>query len=301
MTVKTTLPHPPHADSALLGVAAIWGVSYLTVKTIATAVPVGTLLVLRFGLSAVFFGLLWSLRPAKVSRVELRVGAVLGLLQAACMSLEAVGVTHTTAAHGGLIISLALLLTPFFEGHLRQRHLPLAFYGFVFLSLVGIACLIGSAGIARPNSGDLLFLGAAILRSAYMAWLGDRSHSVQLDPVRLNTVAFAVSTLALLASTPKAIAHTGHISASTWSGLVYLAAVFTVVAFFVQAWAIARTSAARAGLLMGTEPLWAVIAGVSLGHETLGVIGVLGALLIVGGTYGAQRFEQSFRLSARDK
>ena len=38
-----------------------------------------------------------------------------------------------------------------------------------------------------------------------------------------------------------------------------------------------RTSASRASLLMGTEPLWAVAAGVVVAGETLGWLGALGA------------------------
>jgi drug/metabolite transporter (DMT)-like permease len=293
--VIRTPPRPPAADAALLGVAAVWGVSYLTVKTLATTVPVGALLLTRFALSTLLFGLLWAAWPTRSHRDEVTVGFTLGLLQAACIALEAVGVTHTSAAHGGLIISLALLLTPFFEGHLRQRHLPVAFYAFLIVVLVGLACLIGSRGLSQPNGGDALFLGAAIIRSGYMAWLGAKSHTVPLRPIPLNTIAFAVSTLCLTVVTPTSFSVVGHLPGAAWVGLLYLAAVSTVLAFFVQAWAIARTSAARVGLLMGTEPLWAVLAGVLVGHESLGPAGLLGAALIVLGTYGAQRFESDFR------
>jgi drug/metabolite transporter (DMT)-like permease len=71
-----------------------------------------------------------------------------------------------------------------------------------------------------------------------------------------------------------------------------------VFAFLAQMWAIRRTSAARASLLMGTEPIWAVLVGVSLGSETLGLIGAAGAILIVAGTFWGQRIEAGHRTSS---
>jgi drug/metabolite transporter (DMT)-like permease len=80
-----------------------------------------------------------------------------------------------------------------------------------------------------------------------------------------------------------------------WLGVLYLGLACSVFAFLAQMWAIRRTSAARASLLMGTEPIWAVLTGITLGGEVLGVIGVLGAVLIVAATYRGQRVEAAHR------
>jgi drug/metabolite transporter (DMT)-like permease len=64
-----------------------------------------------------------------------------------------------------------------------------------------------------------------------------------------------------------------------------------VFAFVAQSWAVRRTSAARASLLLGTEPLWAVLFGVVLAGDALGAAGVLGAVLLLGATAAGQRIE----------
>jgi drug/metabolite transporter (DMT)-like permease len=81
--------------------------------------------------------------------------------------------------------------------------------------------------------------------------------------------------------------------------VLYLGLASGVFAFLAQLWAIRRTSAARASLLMGTEPIWAVLVGVSLGNETLGLFGAIGAALIVAGTFWGQRIEATHRLLRR--
>ncbi len=275
----------------------VWGVSYLTVKNVALSVPVGTLLLTRFGLSTLMFAALWRLRPEHLTRQLWRTGTTLGILQAACISLEAWGVTLTSAAHGGLIISLAIILTPLLEGFVRGRHLPPQFFALTVLSLSGVSLLVVSQGFSHLQVGDFIFLAAALLRAIYMVWLGRDTRHHELNPTALNVIAFGVSTIAVLVAIPSSVTHVSQLGTSSWLALVYLAAISTVLAFLVQTWAIARSSAARVGLLMGTEPLWAVLSAVVVGHETLGVWGAIGGLAIVVGTSRAARVERIFRES----
>ena len=79
-------------------------------------------------------------------------------------------------------------------------------------------------------------------------------------------------------------AHLGSASAvptlppTAWAQLAYLALACTVFAFLAQTWAIRRTSPSRASLLMGTEPVWAVAVGVGIGGEHLTVATAVGAV-----------------------
>ncbi|WP_197059427.1 DMT family transporter [Cryobacterium sp. MLB-32] len=82
---------------------------------------------------------------------------------------------------------------------------------------------------------------------------------------------------------------------AAWLGVLYLGLACSVFAFLAQMWAIRRTSAARASLLMGTEPVWAVLAGVTIGAETLGIVGGIGAVLIIASTFWGQRVEAAHR------
>ncbi|MFJ2508107.1 DMT family transporter [Arthrobacter citreus] len=84
-----------------------------------------------------------------------------------------------------------------------------------------------------------------------------------------------------------------------WLGVLYLGLACSVFAFLVQTWAIQQTSASRASLLMGTEPIWAVLIGLSIGQDTLSLPGILGAALIVAGTYLGLRAETRHRVRLR--
>ncbi len=81
--------------------------------------------------------------------------------------------------------------------------------------------------------------------------------------------------------------------------VLFLGLLCSVFAFAVQLWAVRRTSAARASILMGTEPVWAVVVGVAVGGEAIGPVGVAGAALIVGASYAGQRDRAPPRLARR--
>jgi drug/metabolite transporter (DMT)-like permease len=82
-----------------------------------------------------------------------------------------------------------------------------------------------------------------------------------------------------------------------WLDLAFLSLLCGAFAFLVTLWAIRRTSSSRASLLLGTEPVWAVIVGISLGGESLALLGFLGAALIIGSSYFGQKIESRHRLS----
>lgn len=101
--------------------------------------------------------------------------------------------------------------------------------------------------------------------------------------IQLSVVLVAMAAASTnVGASPFTVAH--RFTATDWAITVYLALTCTVFAFFVQMWAVQRTSPSRVSLLLGTEPLWAAIVGISLGSDPLTVTVVLGAALILGGT-----------------
>jgi drug/metabolite transporter (DMT)-like permease len=84
---------------------------------------------------------------------------------------------------------------------------------------------------------------------------------------------------------------------ATWSQLVYLALFCSVFAFLAQTWAVQRTSASRASLLLGTEPVWAVAIGIVLAGERLTLPAAIGAVLMLTGTAWGQAIERTARVS----
>lgn len=270
-------------DIVLLLVAIVWGSSYLAAKTATGSTPVLTVLFLRYGISAV--ALLLFVRS--VNRRELKVGGLLGLSQAAVLVLETYGVTHTSAANAGLIISLTLVLTPLMD----RRRMPPRFFLAAGVCIIAVGLLMSGNGLHTPGIGDLLMLAAAVVRAAHVALVGRLA--TDLRPLQVTAVQTVVGT-ALFAGPA-----VGHLptdaGVATWLQLVYLALFCSVFAFLAQTWAVQRTSASRASLLLGTEPVWAVAIGILLAGERLTVPAAIGAVLMLTGTTWGQSIERTHR------
>ena len=283
-------------DLVLMLVAAVWGSSYLAAKVATSVAPVVIVLFLRYALSVVACAALLVIGPQPpVTREERRVGGLLGVTQAAVLVLETYGVANTSAANAGLIISLTIVLTPLLDASGRTSRLPGRFFAAAGSCVLGVGLLVSATGLHAPGRGDLLMLVAAVVRAAHVALLGRLTVGRQVRPLQLTAIQSVVGTAALGAAASWRMPAIAQLPASTWAVLVYLAVGCSVFAFLAQTWAVQRTSASRASLLLGTEPVWAVAVGIALGGEHLTLVASLGAILVIGGAWSGQRVERLHR------
>ena len=304
-------PEPDHVpmttgmrrgDLLLLGVAAVWGSSYLAAQVLVVAGGVLAVLALRYLVSAVAMAVVCAARrPPRPGRRELAVGVGLGVTQAAVLALETYGVALTSATNAGLLISLTILLTPVLDGLVSRHWLPPRFFVAAGLALAGIALLISGSGLRTPSAGDALMLAAAVARAVHVTASGRLTRvrerdEAPMDTVTLTLLQMTVGAVIFSAAGGPAVARavTGF-GPAQWLGVLYLALGCSVFAFLVQLWAVRRSSASRASLLLGTEPLWAVLIGLCLAGDVLGPAGAAGAVLVVTGTFWGQRIETRHR------
>ncbi|MFD3540544.1 DMT family transporter [Streptomyces sp. NPDC058662] len=283
------------ADLPVLAVAVVWGGSYLAAKGITTAHTVIAVLVLRFALVLPVLVATGGRRLRALTRAQLRGAAVLGFVLGGIFLLETYGVVHTSATNAGLIISLTMIFTPLAESAVRRRAPSAAFLGAAAVSVAGVVLLTQGAGFAAPGLGDLLILGAALARTLHVLLMARIKAVQDADSLSLTTVQLgaAVLVFALLAALPGTGATPWAAAAdfgpAQWAGLVFLSVFCTLFAFYVQMWAVRRTSPSRVSLLLGTEPLWAAAAGIAIGGEHLGAAGLAGVVLVLAGTAWGRR------------
>ncbi|MET7478843.1 DMT family transporter [Streptomyces sp. NPDC005648] len=293
-------------DPILLLVAVVWGSSYLSAQTATSALPVLLVLFARYALSALAcLGLVAVGRgPRRWTRDELRTGVPLGVTQAAVLVVETYGVAHTSAANAGLIISLTIVLTPLLDrggrragrtGQAGRTGLPPVFFAAAGVCVLAVGLLMSGDGFHAPRLGDLLMLGAALVRAVHVVLVGRLTRRRAVRPLHLTTVQTLVGTALFLPAGVLGLPTLARADGGTWTQLVYLALFCSVFAFLVQTWAVQRTSASRASLLLGTEPVWAMAVGIALGGERLTALTALGAALMVAGTYWGQAVERAHR------
>lgn len=287
-------------DVSLLVVALVWGSSYLVTKGLSTSASVPALLGWRFLVATAALGILWRWRVRRFpGRAELLTGAVLGLTQAGVLFLETFGVARTQASSAGLIISLTVIFTPLLDAAAARRWLPPQYFVAAVVSIVGVALLTSGGGFRMPQAGDLLMLAAAVARAVHVSLLGALTGGKPFSSITVTLIQSVVCAMIGIALDPAGVVRSAAgFSLADWASVLYLGLACSVFAFVIQLWAVRRTSASRASLLMGTEPLWAVLLGVVVAGESLGWPGAFGCALIIGGCWAGQKVEANFRAAA---
>ncbi|MDK1327520.1 DMT family transporter [Arthrobacter sp. zg-Y1143] len=284
-------------DLLLLMVAVVWGSSYLAAKTLTETVGVTVILSLRFLITTLALALIWLVgNRRRPGRRETLVGVVLGLTQAAVLLLETQGISGTSATNAGLIISLVIVFTPVTESLAFRVPLPRMVFVAGVVAVVGVCLLVSGDGFAAPTLGDLLVLAAAVVRSIHVTAVSGLTRGRGHSALNLTLMQSAVCAVVYSAADHQGVLEAVRsFDAGEWMGVLYLGLACSVFAFLVQAWAIQQTSASRASLLMGTEPIWAVLIGITIGREALPLPGIAGAALIITGTYLGLRSETRHR------
>ncbi|MGW4891415.1 DMT family transporter [Kitasatospora sp. NPDC004240] len=280
-------------DLPVLLVAVVWGSSFLAVQRVAEPGTVVAMLVLRFGLVLPVLGVVaWRVLRG-LRRAEWLGGAALGLVLGGIFLLETYGAVHTSATNAGLIISLTMVFTPLAESALARTPLPRAFLAAAALSVVGVALLTGGGGLKPPTSGDLLILGAAVVRTVHVLAMARIRAIRDTDSLAVTWVQLATATALFVVVSPFVGPAPWTLASSLgpaqWAWLLHLSLLCTLFAFFVQMWAVRATSPSRVSLLLGTEPLWAAVFGITLAGDHLGPLALLGGALVLVGTEWGRR------------
>lgn len=284
-------------DVLLVAVAAVWGASFAAAKSLALEVGVPSAVALRFLVAALALAVICAARRERMPHGRgLAVAVLLGFSQAAIIGLETWGVHLTSATNAGLLISLALIFTPVLESLAARSWLPRSYFVAAVAAVVGVALLVSDGGLRMPNAGDALVIAAAVVRALHVTasarlTRGRRDSTLAVVLVQLIACA-ATASLVAGAELPAAVA---RLDGQGWANVVFLGLMCSVFAFVVQLWAVRRTSATRASILMGTEPVWALLVGILLAGESVGAVGLLGAALIVAASYAGQAIEKRHR------
>lgn len=274
------------ADSLLLGVAVVWGSTYFVAKDLLHAGSVLGMLSLRMGMAALALGAALLLTGKRLSTQALTVGAALGLLLSGVFALETFGIAGTSATNAGVIISLTMVFTPFAESAAMRCPLKAGTVVLGFVAVIGVALLSTGGGLGSPKPGDWLILGAASMRTVHVTVMKRMTRHLQEDDSLSLTFAQLLTcgiifTLLATGTGASPTTFVGAMSMSNWLQMGFLTVVCTVFPFWVQMWTVHRTSASHVALLLGTEPVFAALFGITLAGDRMGPLAVAGVLVVL--------------------
>jgi drug/metabolite transporter (DMT)-like permease len=269
---------------ALVGVTAIWGVTFVQVQDALELFPLFAFLAFRFGISTL------ALAPFAVGALRTMprsgygAGIGVGALLAAAYALQTAGLEHTTVASTGFITGLYVVFTPLLALALFGTAVPRALWVGVVLAVVGLLLLNGVPG--GSTLGNALVLANAVFQSFQITAM--ERFAPRYDPRALTFLQMATSfvgfTVVALALGELEVPH----GSTVWGALVVTGVFAGALGYLIATWVQARTTAARAALVFTLEAPFAALFGVLLADEVLGVAGWVGCAVMMCGILVAE-------------
>lgn len=284
LTPGSDLKQKAAANGYLLIQTMMWGLSFIIIKNITTAMPATAFLALRFIIGVVvllpFF--IRKLRAA-MSPAFFKAALLLGGLVFISTALQTFGLQFTSVTNSSFITSTTVLLVPIFERLIFKKKLPRALWLGCIAAFTGVTVLAGGVSLSL-NIGDVMTAFCAVGFSLQILFAA--KYALQFPA---GTIGFAQLALAMLMFT--ALWGVDGFSLAGFETrfigpLLFMGIINTAVGFVGQFIAYRYTEAAIASLIFSLEPIFAtafamVIPDSSGNCEALTLKTVLGALLVL--------------------
>jgi drug/metabolite transporter (DMT)-like permease len=306
----------------MLFVVAVWGSTFVLVKSALSDATPGVFNLVRMTLAFAVLGVAYHRYWREIRGWQLGAGALVGLCLAIGYQFQTTGLARTTPSKSAFITGLLVVMVPLLSiipglrpPGARPPHwnaflgAALAFTGIVLLTapaagpIAGSASLLGQTARLLPdttsiNLGDLLTLGCALGFAFHCLALSHISPRIAFQPLALLQVGFCAVFMAL--SLPL-IEHP-HL---TWTprlavALGIAAVLSTAVGFSVQSWVQSVLPPTHTALLLTLEPVFAWMTSFLLMGERLGLRPACGALLILAGIALTELMPQPHMASAHE-
>jgi len=266
------------AELALIGIAAVWGLTFTMVQDAIAILPTLAFLAYRFAGATLIVLPFFHFPLAALRREGWRAALLMGGFLTAGYIFQTLGLEHTSPSDAGFITGLFVVLTPVLGALFLHQRISRLAWGAAAVSALGLYLLSGGGGDFSVRGDGLVFL-AALCFAAHILATGravNRFDVGALLVVQLGVAAFTCLALAIA---------TGDLQAphgsKVWSALVVTAAVASALGFFVQTYAQQHAAPARTALILASEPAFAGLFGYLLAGDRLSAVAWLGAGLIM--------------------
>jgi drug/metabolite transporter (DMT)-like permease len=264
---------------ALVGVTAVWGVTFVQVQDALVLYPLFAFLAARFAISTLVLApFAWS--PLRsLPRAGWIAGVGVGALLAAAYAAQTAGLERTTVASTGFITGLYVVFTPLLALVLFGTPVPRALWGGIGLAVVGLLLLSGVPG--GSLLGNALVLANAVLQAFQITAM--ERFAPRYDPRALTFLQMTTAFLGFLVIAAVAGQLELPSEGSVWTALLVTGVFAGALGYLIATWVQARTTAARAALVFTLEAPFAALFGVLLAGEVLGWRGWVGCAVMMAG------------------
>jgi drug/metabolite transporter (DMT)-like permease len=276
-------------DIALLGMVIIWGINFTVVKSALSEMTPLAYNAVRFSAASLFtLVLAWVVeRDLYIARRDWAYVFLLSLIgNFLYQSLYIQGLARSRAGNTSLILSTSPIFVAIIGTLTKQEKLRRLNWLGIFLSFLGLYFLVASSGSglawgSETMVGSLLILASASTWGLYTVLLRPL---VQRYSATKATAAIMVATtpLLVLAAIPDMQQQDwGAVSAQSWLGLLYSAALAIGIAYVIWNTGVRRVGSARTAVYSYLTPLISVVVAWIFLGEAMRPGQIFGAVAII--------------------
>jgi drug/metabolite transporter (DMT)-like permease len=264
------------ADVLLFSVAIFWGSNFVFIKDVverttelaAGSIVAGTLLylVLRYVVATSIFAVAQPRSWLGSSRGDWARGGLLGAFYLTALILQTVGLQRTSPGVSGFITGMSVAMVPFLYWFVARRSPGRWQIIGAVIATIGLGAL-SLQGDFTLKWGDAITLLGTLFYALHIMTTG--FFAPQVKPTTLAFTQMAASTLALVVVTPFLVQITFDLPWQVWAAVVWTALSGTIYAFFIQSWAQRYTTSTHAAILLGFESVFAALAGIAAGMDSV--------------------------------
>lgn len=204
-----------------------------------------------------------------------KAGALCGAALFVATALQQVGLIYTSAAKGGFITAMYIILVPIFGLFLKKKPPKTSFFS-VVIAAIGLYFISG-IGVSSMNIGDVLMLLCAVGFSVQILLLDHLAADLDSSALNLvqSLVCALISTVFMFTEDPSVAD-----MVSCWLPLMYAGVLSMGVAYTLQIVGQKCLEPTTASLLMSFESVFAALSGWLILNETLTATEFLGCGLV---------------------
>ncbi len=281
------------ATLGLLAMTAVWGSTFVLIKDVVGRMPVADFLAVRFVIAAAAMLALFARPVLRLGRRQVLHGLLLGTVYGIGQLLQTWGLSLIAPSVSGFATGMYVVFTPILALLLLGQRMAGVVWLAVGLSTAGLALL--SLNGVSVDLGVWLTLASAALYALHIVLLGQWSRPGEAFGLSALQVV-AIAAVCLLATAPH-----GPVlppDRGAWFAVLYMALIAGAGAMLMQTWAQSHLPAARAAIVMTTEPVFAAAFAVLLGSDVVSWRMLAGGGLILAAMYLVELMPRRAALSA---
>lgn len=267
------------ADLAMVLIAVFWGSGFGVSNMLLRHISPLWLISIRFVASAVIVTLIFWRRVLLLTRKDIVLASLGGLILAGAFISHILGLKLTTPGKQGFIQSTSVIMVPIFYAILYKRSPGILGFLGAILTTLGLLIMAFTPGMTF-NLGDTLSMVLALFVAFNVLAVGNFSR--RMDPLGYAVVSF-ISSAAIITAFAllfEPFPRLTGLGSPFWGSLTYVILMVTVGPFLIQPMAQRYSPETHASILQSTECLWGYAIAISLGEEVLNLQVLLGGMII---------------------